>query len=785
MKFKKLTLLMVLMLMAFLSSVNAQQCVGNYLTAQGNKLYDSNGNVVQLTGVNWFGFETAMLYPHGIWSRDTKSMLQQIKDQGFNCIRIPWCNKILSPSSTIQINSYGSDPYTGVTPMNEVEATKTKPIEIMDIIVEWCQVNNMKIILDNHSRNPDGYMSEGLWYTAEVSHTKWIEDWIFMANRYKSYDAVVAMDINNEPHGKYGADARWGTGNPANDWRLAAQECGNAILTVNPNVLIMVEGTEEFEETSYWWGGNLQGARNYPVVLSNPSKLVYSPHEYGPTVHPQVWFSDASFPANMPGIWEANFNYLHTNGTSPLFVGEFGIRDAFGVDEVWFDTFLAFMGAKGYSWTFWCWNPNSGDTGGLLDDQWKTVVQWKMDKLTPYLAAEIPNCGGGGGVNKAPIAKITVNLSSGGLPVTATYNASQSSDPDGDAITYSWNNGSSAETFQVVYTTAGNYNMALSVSDGQAIGTNSVTVTISDNLIPVTGVSIAPTSLQLTAGNTGNVTAMVLPENATNKNVSYTSTNTSIATVSQNGLVSALVEGTASITVTTADGGFTATCSIIVIPGGNGCSFTGQSNPLATVQRQYNYIHVIGNGPNLSNVTNFTINWDLPNKGLWQLSMNTNNGQPSWWNDLNPKVTQSFGSANPAISLSGTGFPGLDGNYWVTMDGDNLVWIEKTGAYSIYFSTSAADPCGNKSGSIAASSKISSNHKVIIYPVPAENQLSIVGLTDAFSVEIFSILGQSVLKQSVNSQVVTIDVSNLQKGTYILHIVSTTQGSRNEKILIK
>jgi hypothetical protein len=250
-------------------------------------------------------------------------------------------------------------------------------------------------------------------------------------------------------------------------------------------------------------------------------------------------------------------------------------------------------------------------------------------------------------------------------------------------------------------------------------------------------------------------------------------------------LVSALAEGTASINVTTADGGFTATCSIIVIPGGNGCSFTGQSNPLATVQRQYNYIHVIGNGPNLSNVTNFTINWDLPNKGLWQLSMNTNNGQPSWWNDLNPKATQSFGSANPAISLSGTGFPGLDGNYWVTMDGANLVMVEKTGAFSIYFSTNAADPCGNKSGSIAASSKISSNHKVIIYPVPAENQLSIVGLTDAFSVEIFSILGQSVLKQSVNSQVVTIDVSNLQKGTYILHIVSTTQETRNEKILIK
>jgi aryl-phospho-beta-D-glucosidase BglC (GH1 family) len=40
------------------------------------------------------------------------------------------------------------------------------------------------------------------------------------------------------------------------------------------------------------------------------------------------------------------------------------------------------------SWTFWSLNPNSGDTGGILQDDWKTVHQWKMNLLQPYLAPQ-------------------------------------------------------------------------------------------------------------------------------------------------------------------------------------------------------------------------------------------------------------------------------------------------------------------------------------------------------------------------------------------------------------
>jgi len=196
------------------------------------------------------------------------------------------------------------------------------------------------------------------------------------------------MDLNNEPHG-----STWGNSNAATDWNKAAERCGNAILEVNPNVVIIVEGVGEFEGNSYWWGGQLMGARQYPVQLSNPAKLMYSAHEYGPEVSEQDWFNAPNFPQNMPGIWQENYHYLYEEGTSPIFVGEFGIKnqDAFGgIAYTWYTEFVNFMGDI-YSWTFWSMNPNSGDTGGILQDDWVSINQWKLDVLQPHFAPLIPN----------------------------------------------------------------------------------------------------------------------------------------------------------------------------------------------------------------------------------------------------------------------------------------------------------------------------------------------------------------------------------------------------------
>ncbi|WP_299834559.1 cellulase family glycosylhydrolase [uncultured Tenacibaculum sp.] len=657
----------------------------NWLSVSGNKLFDSRGQEVRLTGVNWFGFETQNYFPHGIWTRDMKSVLQQIKDLGFNTIRVPWCNEMLDPGATIDIPSYGSDAYTGISPMNELETTITSPIELLDVFVQWCQDNDMKIVLDNHSRAADGFLNEAFWYTTEYSEERWINDWVFMAERYKNFSAVVGMDLNNEPHG-----SSWGNSNPLTDWNKAAERCGNAILDVNPNVLIIVEGVGEFEGNSYWWGGQLMGARQYPIQLSDQTKLMYSAHEYGPEVSQQDWFEAASFPQNMPGIWEENYGYLYDNETSPLFIGEFGIKeqDAFGgIAFTWFTEFVKFMGSR-YSWTFWSMNPNSGDTGGILQDDWSSVNQWKLDVLTPHLAPFIPNeiGGNGGGTgNRAPVANATANINTGIAPITVQFDGSNSSDLDGDTLTYSWNfddgNSATDAIASHEFTQSGEYNVVLTVSDGSLQDTAMVTITVS--------VDTPPT----------------------------------------------------------------------------GCEFnTPLNTALPSVNTTFNYLFVLGNGPDLTNVNDITINWDLTNNGLWQFSMNTNNGSPSWWVDFLPKITQNFNQSQPEITITNSGISGLDGNYWVTLDNGNLVLVSKLGGFTIYCSTTNSAPNCSSTATI----------NVQVAPNPVFNEFIITSTENLknTTVRILDYSGVVISEEKIetNTKSKIFESSQLKQGVYFIQL---------------
>ena len=771
-------LVILLLLFGNVSEVLAQQ--QNFLTSSGNKLYDTTGKEVRLTGVNWFGFETQNYSPHGIWSRDMKSVLQQIKDLGFNTIRVPWCNEMLNPSSTIAINSYGTDPYSGVSPMNEEETTVSKPIELLDIFVRWCQENDMKIVLDNHSRAADGFLNEAVWYTPEYSEERWINDWVFIADRYKEFSAVVAMDLNNEPHG-----SSWGDSNPATDWNKAAERCGNAVLAANPNVLIIVEGVGEFEGNSYWWGGQLMGAKKYPIQLSDPSKLMYSAHEYGPEVSQQDWFTASNFPQNMPGLWSDNFHYLYEEETSPLFVGEFGIKnqDAFGgIAYTWFTEFTSFMGDI-YSWTFWSMNPNSGDTGGILQDDWTNVNQWKLDVLTPHLAPFIPNVVGGTG-NLPPTARFTSDVVSGNAPLTIQFDASGSSDPDGDNLSYSWNFGDGSTATGVgishLFTQPGTYQVSLTVSDGSLNDTSNKTITVVDDTLPTITANLA-------ADNNSGVAPSVINFDATGS----TSSDGSALIYSWDFGDGTLGSGitinhefvdagsyVVVLTVSNADGisdTDTTTITITEPNTGGDCTFGAPlSNPLPTISNvAYTKMYVLGTGgPDLSNVTNFTINWDLQNNGLWQFSMNTNNGIPSWWNDLKNNVTsQSFGSAQPSVTLSGTGFPNLDGAYSATIDGDNFALVSKSGAFTIYFSNSSSAPnCETQ----LRDPFIENQAEVKAYPNPVSDELTIRhnDILKNARIDILDISGKVIKRVSsiTDTNTVALNVSELESGVYFIKI---------------
>jgi len=344
--------------------------------AEGSRLVDAGGNPVRMTGVNWFGFETSNNVVHGLWTRGYQSMIDQMVALGYNTLRIPYSDDIFSPGVAAN----------GIDLTRNPDLQGLTPLQILDKVIGYAGSRGMRVLLDRH--RPDAGGQSALWYTPAVPESTWIADWKALAARYRGNPTVVGADLHNEPHNSGGTGGScWGCGDVARDWRLAAERAGNAILTVNPDWLIVVEGVDCVSECD-WWGGNLSAAGRFPVRLSDESKLVYSAHEYALSVFHQPWFDDPSFPANLPGQWDHFWGYLVKQQIAPVLIGEFGSTLADPRDVTWMRSLVTYLGSGtgGMSFTFWSWNPNSGDTGGILNDDWTTVNQAKQSILAPILA---------------------------------------------------------------------------------------------------------------------------------------------------------------------------------------------------------------------------------------------------------------------------------------------------------------------------------------------------------------------------------------------------------------
>ncbi|MGY6024587.1 glycoside hydrolase family 5 protein [Streptomyces spinosirectus] len=340
------------------------------LHTDGGDIVDSDGKTVTLTGVNWFGLETGTFAPHGLWKRNLDSMVQQMVDTGFNTLRLPYSNELFDAKSKPNGIDFKANP----------ELKGLNGLQIMDKVVDSATKHGMMVILDQH--RPDQWGQSELWYTQKVPESKWLSDWKMLAKRYKGNDKVIGADLHNEPRGQ----ATWGDGNPKTDWKMAAEKAGNTIHSVNPNWLVFVEGNDKYKNESTWWGGELRGAKEHPVQLKEAHKVVYSAHDYGPGVYNQNWFMDKSFPNNMPAFWDKHWGFLKKSGTAPVLLGEFGGKKSAGnsTEAVWQQSLMKYLKKNGISYTYWCWNPDSGDTGGVLKDDWKTVDPGKKALVSMY-----------------------------------------------------------------------------------------------------------------------------------------------------------------------------------------------------------------------------------------------------------------------------------------------------------------------------------------------------------------------------------------------------------------
>jgi aryl-phospho-beta-D-glucosidase BglC (GH1 family) len=359
---------------------------------QSGKVFDAGGQEIQIRGINHHGFNSTILQPQYLWAMGWKQQIAQIKSLGFNAIRVPFVPDTLYSTTAVNVLSY-------VDPNLNPELIGKTPLQVLDLWMAEADRQGMYVLLDFYSvskqmQYPTWFVSNpadfNLVYNQQAyTRENWARDLVFVAQRYAGLSHFFGIDLYNEPHDV----VRWSGGdanvaNPAYFWKEAAEFAAAAVLAANPRLLIFVEGSNgnydgiENSNLSMNWGENFQPEAYKPLNIP-ADKLVLSPHSYGPDAFMKASFGAANFPANLAADWDTLFGQFAQ--AHAVVIGEFGGYYGTGpsgqMDVTWQNAFVQYLQGKGMRNSFyWCYTPNSGGTGGILDDN-LNVRQDKMALL--------------------------------------------------------------------------------------------------------------------------------------------------------------------------------------------------------------------------------------------------------------------------------------------------------------------------------------------------------------------------------------------------------------------
>ena len=347
--------------------------------------FDTAGAPLRIKGCSWFGMESHTCYIGGADQAPVASYMAFLKRNNFNAIRVP----LAADAVLGQRNCLSDD---GVYYTHNYEFMGLSYIEQLGLFVQKARDAGLLVLLDIHVAQAGKWPDGGMLGPSGFETLR--QAWSALAELLcppSLYWNVFAADLKNEPYAMSWGPPPEGAPDsmypPEERWDVMASKLASHVHASCPRWLLFVEGVGQCQpggegatkfscrwpstygqDTTYnaFWGEVLQGASQYPVHVSggDNNKVVYSPHSYGPSVFEQPYFSDPTFPSNMPAVWRLQYGALAES--VPVVVGEWGGK-LVGKDQDWQRAFVDYLSSSSIVGSFyWCLNPDSADTGGLL-----------------------------------------------------------------------------------------------------------------------------------------------------------------------------------------------------------------------------------------------------------------------------------------------------------------------------------------------------------------------------------------------------------------------------------
>ncbi|MEO8532169.1 MAG: RICIN domain-containing protein [Flavobacterium sp.] len=470
----------------------------------------------------------------------------------------------------------------------------------------------------------------------------------------------------------------------------------------------------------------------------------------------------------------------------------------------------------------------SGDFGwhmqnvviGSTNNWAKTVLEWNAannSSLGPRTPGGCNTCLGAITVNNSTsytknvayyiIGQISKYVKPGAQRISSsstsgTIQSAGFKNPDGSIALLVYNSGGSSNTIRII---SGSSAFDYAVPASSAVTFNWG----AGGTVPVTGVSVNPTSASISAGATTQLTATVAPGNASNTAVNWSSSNTAIATVNAAGLVTGVSAGTATLTVTTVSGAKTATSAITVtastaaFPGyyniisrnsNKGLDVADNSTTSGSRIQQYDITNGGGNNQRWKFVSAGSGNFYIIVKSTQMYLTTENNGT----GDGVKVVQKTFAATNEfkwtVTSLGGGYYKIINVNSGKSLDVENVstanganiqVWTY-TGGLNQQWQLVQIESTAKKGITKDIITETESQNDRSIF-INSTNDYLRIGTSHQGNgeIEVFTITGQSVLKKSVNfvkGNQSEIEISKLPKGLYLVRL-NDSEGSYSKKVL--